>query len=337
MTQKKGQIPPETSGIPTPEELEAIAQFTRRPFRPEELYVFSVALCDNEIDRDFERFSLEALQTLCNLYVGKTGIFDHSMKGSDQTARIFSCKVETIPGKQTRAGEPYTRLVARAYLPRTDKNREFILELDSGIKKEVSVGCAVERSICSVCGADSRREGCTHRKGGVYPGQDCPAHLVLEHPTDAYEWSFVAVPAQPEAGVMKRFTPLAKADKKTVQRGETMESIQKILETTGDSLTLTKAQAEQLREHLRELGQQAADGAAYRDDLRGEVLRLCALSQPELPADVMRGLAERMTLAELKSFRDAFEKQAAARLPLTPQLAPQQPKPDFSDNNLFKI
>ena len=27
-----------------------------------------------------------------------------------------------------------------------------------------------------------------------------------------------------------------------------MESIQKILETTGDSLTLTKAQAEQLRE-----------------------------------------------------------------------------------------
>ena len=47
MTQKMGQIPPETSGTPTPEELEAIAQFTRRDFRPEALYIFSVALCDN--------------------------------------------------------------------------------------------------------------------------------------------------------------------------------------------------------------------------------------------------------------------------------------------------
>lgn len=337
MTQKQGRTAPEAAGTPTLEELETIALFTRRSFRPEELYVFSVVLCDNEIDRDFERFSLDALQTLCGLYVGKTGIFDHSMKGSDQTARIFSCKIEELAEKRTKAGEPYARLVARAYLPRTAKNEELILELDSGIKKEVSVGCAVESAVCSVCGADSRREGCTHRKGVVYPGQDCPAHLVLEHPTDAYEWSFVAVPAQPEAGVIKRFEPPVRAGGNTLQRGDTMESIQKMLETAEDGLTLTKAQAAQLRELLRELKEQAADGAAYRDELRGEMLRLCAISQPELPADTMRGLAGRMTLAELKSFRDAFEKQAAARLPLAPQLAPRQEKSVSSDNDLFKI
>ena len=61
-------------------------------------------LCDNEIDRDFERFDIPALEKLAELFVGKTGIFDHSMSGRDQTARIFSCRVETDENKVTSAG-----------------------------------------------------------------------------------------------------------------------------------------------------------------------------------------------------------------------------------------
>ena len=30
-------------------------QFTRRPFEADELYLFSVILCDNDVDRDFEK------------------------------------------------------------------------------------------------------------------------------------------------------------------------------------------------------------------------------------------------------------------------------------------
>ena len=71
------------------EKLQLLNQFTRRELTEEEVYIFDVILCDNEIDRDFEKFSLSALKTLQELFIGKTGIFDHDAKSSGQTARIF--------------------------------------------------------------------------------------------------------------------------------------------------------------------------------------------------------------------------------------------------------
>ena len=50
-----------------------------------------------------------------------------------------------------------------------------------------------------------RSAGCEHQKGKQYGGKLC-CHL-LEEPADAYEWSFVAVPAQKNAGVIKSFSP----------------------------------------------------------------------------------------------------------------------------------
>ena len=44
--------------------LEQLNQFTRRTHTADEVYLFDVLLCDNEIDRDQERFSLEALGQL---------------------------------------------------------------------------------------------------------------------------------------------------------------------------------------------------------------------------------------------------------------------------------
>ena len=43
----------------------------------EEVYTFSVRLCDNEIDRDGERFDEQTLRELAALFIGKSGIFDH--------------------------------------------------------------------------------------------------------------------------------------------------------------------------------------------------------------------------------------------------------------------
>ena len=41
--------------------LAQLNQFTRRVHQEDEVFLFDVHLCDNEIDRDGERFSLEAL------------------------------------------------------------------------------------------------------------------------------------------------------------------------------------------------------------------------------------------------------------------------------------
>ncbi|MCH3972933.1 MAG: hypothetical protein LKE53_09285 [Oscillospiraceae bacterium] len=190
--------------MPDKADLEKINAYTRRPFGAEEVYTFRLVLCDNEIDRDGERFSTAALEGLAKLFLGKTGLFNHSMDARTQSARIYDTQVESDPGRRTGAGELYSRLTAKAYMPRTPGNADFIVEIDSGIKKEVSVGCAMGSAVCSICGADRREHPCGHENGKIYAGKTCCT--VLSDPRDAYEWSFVAVPAQREAGVTKSYT-----------------------------------------------------------------------------------------------------------------------------------
>ena len=146
------------------EDINLINNLTRRKFTKEEVYVFSVVLCDNDIDRDFEKFTDKALKKLEKMYVGKTGILDHDPKSENQTARIFKCFLQIVPERKNSVGETYKRLVAKAYMPRSKKNEDIILQIDSGIKKEVSVGCRVEKVICSICGNEMKSGLCSHIK-----------------------------------------------------------------------------------------------------------------------------------------------------------------------------
>lgn len=183
------------------QDLELIGALARKPLEQKEVYTFSVRLCDNEIDRDFERFTVPTLERLAPMFVGKAGIFDHQWSARGQAARIYKTELVREPERLTRAGDGYCWLKGYAYMVRTEGNRELIAEIEGGIKKEVSVGCAVEHAVCSVCGRDRSQAGCGHEKGLEYEGRLCWADL--EGAVDAYEFSFVAVPAQPAAGVVK--------------------------------------------------------------------------------------------------------------------------------------
>lgn len=184
-------------------ELDKINSLTRREFTEKELYTFPVTLCDNDIDRDKEAFSDAALEQMKKLFVGKTGIFDHDPKGENQTARIYDTEIVTDPEKLTAFGAPYKYLRGKAYTVRTDENKSLIAEIDAGIKKEVSVSCSAGKRICSVCGQNMNKTQCEHNKGVEYDGKLC--YHTLDDITDAYEWSFVAVPAQVNAGVTKKY------------------------------------------------------------------------------------------------------------------------------------
>ena len=186
-------------GAPEPGDMDLINQLARRELQPEEVYTFAVRLCDNDIDRDFERFDDRALDALAELFLGVSGVFDHQWSAKGQTARIYRTEVVTDPGVVTSDGRPYKFLKGWAYMMRTGENADLIAEIDGGIKREVSVGCAVDRVLCSICGEPL--EDCPHEKGQEYDGQVCCG--VLTGATDAYEWSFVAVPAQRKAGVIK--------------------------------------------------------------------------------------------------------------------------------------
>ncbi len=133
------------------------------------------------------------------------------MKSKDQTARIYSAEVITDETRKTADGEVYTYIKAKAYMVRTEKNKDLITEIEAGIKKETSVGCSVRDISCSICGKNIKTQGCEHQKGKLYGDKLCC--YLLSEPADAYEWSFVAVPAQKNAGVIKSFDPAGRQEK----------------------------------------------------------------------------------------------------------------------------
>ena len=267
----------------TKEELEQINRFSKAELTADQVYTFSVRLCDNEVDRDFERFGTEDLERLGELFLGKSGIFDHQWSAKGQTARIYRTEVVREPGVVTAAGDEYRWLKAWAYLMRTEKNQDLITEIEGGIKKEVSVGCSVKRSVCSICGAEGG--SCEHQKGQRYGGKLC--YRELREAVDAYEWSFVAVPAQRAAGVVKKFTGEARFP----AEGE-----------------------------LKRLQGEAALGRRYLAALRQEVIRLALLADDALEGAVLEKVTEKLGEEELTALREGYALRAARRYPLTPQL-----------------
>ncbi|NLX93543.1 MAG: hypothetical protein GXZ02_06720 [Clostridiales bacterium] len=316
-----------TPAVPTGSDMEMINRYTRKTLGADDVYIFHVLLCDNEVDRDFERFDLAALKTLAELFAGKTGIFNHSMNARDQTSRLYDTQVVTQGEKHTSTGEPYTFIKAKAYMPRTAKNTDLIAEIDAGIKKEASVGCSVKLMTCSVCGTDLKKEGCEHSKGKSYGGQIC--HTVLSEPVDAYEWSFVAVPAQRAAGVTKSYK---------VGKGEerNMEDILKALQNTEVETTLGREEKKSLLTRMEHLEKQAADGKAYREELTMEVIRMGLITLPQMGGESLSSICERLSVEELRELKKAFGERTEKIVPMKPQLKAEL-RPAAADNNEFRI
>lgn len=271
---------PETVPV-CPDDLKLINALARRELSADEVYTFGVRLCDNEIDRDGERFPVETLSQLSKLFIGKTGLFDHIWSAKGQTARIFRTELVQDNDLLTKAGDPYCFLKAWAYMPRTDGNRELIQQIESGILKEVSVGCAVESCRCSVCGGPLGQ--CGHDNGQEYGGRLCWGDLV--NATDAFEWSFVAVPAQKNAGVIKNFMP---------------------------------------HDHQK-LQEEAALGRRYLASLRREVARLGGIAECGLDAPALERIAAKLDEPDLLELKHAYESKLRGLWPVDVQLsyAPQ--------------
>lgn len=204
-----------SAGEVSEEDLKAINKHTLTPLKAEEVFTFKAVLCDNDVDRDFERFNIKALQDMQKLFLGKTVIKNHTPAAENQVGRIYRTELQQT-GKTLKCGEIYTQLVAHIYMVKTAGNADLIAEIKGGIKKEGSVSCAVSSSICSICGTDNAKNYCRHFRGKSYEkeGGAEVCTFTLAGVKDAYEFSLVAIPAQPKAGVSKSYTG------KTVYEGQ---------------------------------------------------------------------------------------------------------------------
>ena len=163
---------------------------------------------DNELDdRNYEPFNLNALKDLQKLYIGKTMIKDHRRTADNQIARVYDTELVQDGSKLTGAGEIYTKLIAKCYMVKTENNKDLIAEIKAGIKKEVSTGCVAKHAYCSICGADNMKNYCSHYWGKEYDTVNGKktCYFTLDGAKEAYEVSFVAVPAQPRAGTTKNY------------------------------------------------------------------------------------------------------------------------------------
>ncbi len=271
------------SGMPTAVQLEAINAQAKAQLTAEQVYVFSLRLCDDQVDRDHERFDTGALGALAKLFIGKTGVVDHKWSADKQIARIFETQVVK------EAGISYIK--AWAYIRRGGSNDEIIADIEAGIKKEVSVGCAMGMAVCSICGSEYGT--CGHVKGEVYDGE--VACAILKEPMDAYEFSFVAVPAQRDAGVLKAL-------------GGRNRCLKELAEEFG-------AQAE-----YRTLYKQAQLGQRYEKELQDSVVRLGLSLELGVPEPVLRSVAKTAAAEDLLALKAAWEEKLNEMLPPYTQL-----------------
>jgi len=279
----KKQTEVKGSGVPTAAQLESINAQAKAKLTAEQVYVFSVRLCDDQVDRDGERFDTGALPALAKLFIGKTGIIDHKWSTESQVARIFETQVVSEDG--------VSYIKAWAYIRRSSNTEEIIADIEAGIKKEVSVGCAMGRSVCSICG--SEYGSCGHQKGEYYDGQLCCA--ILKEPMDAYEFSFVAVPAQREAGVLKG-----------------MGSGKKTLKELADAFGV--------QGEYRELYKTAELGKQYRKELEDNVVRLCLALDLGAEEPVYRGVVKLAAAEDLMKLRCALQTRLEESMPMQTQL-----------------
>ncbi len=185
-----------------------INQYAHKELTPEGVFCFPINLCDNDVDRDTERFTKASLDKLAKLFIGKSGILDHRWSAEKQVARLYRCETEELSEKNS-LGEPLYILRGNAYMLRNDANTPLIEAIEGGIVKEVSVGCHMGECTCSICGKKLELDWRTwtwqcetgHIKGEEYDGKLCFGEL--KKPQEAFEFSFVAVPSQRSAGVTK--------------------------------------------------------------------------------------------------------------------------------------
>ena len=189
-------------GDTSAEDIAAINEHTLSPITAEDVAVFRMDLCNDQIDRHISRFPIEELQRISeDLIVGKPLMELHDMpshglfgsnRGSQPVGKFFRSQVVKENGTVSVRPD--------VFLLRGHGDDDLIAKIDAGIAAGTSISFELDRPECSSCGCDIR--DCAHMPGEDVDGELC--HVILREVTDVFEGSIVPLGSQSTEFVQAR-------------------------------------------------------------------------------------------------------------------------------------
>jgi hypothetical protein len=184
-------------------EFEHIKPLVSEDTTPEQLYIFSLRMCNNDIDADNDKLSDDFLRQFAE-QINTSSIpliKDHTWTADGQIGRVY--RAEVLSDGVNSLGEPYTYVLGYAYVA---ADSDIVSRIKLGLLSEVSVGFDGSGYTCSVCGAGVKSHDCQCTNGHVfgteYEGN--PVYRNVNQCLSALECSFVPVPAQDGAEIQSK-------------------------------------------------------------------------------------------------------------------------------------
>lgn len=184
-------------------EFEYIKPLVSEDTTPEQLYIFSLRMCNNEIDSDFDKLSEAFLRQFAEHINNDTIplIKDHTWTADGQIGRVY--RAEVLSDGENSLGEPYTYVLGYAYVA---ADSDIVPRIKLGLLSEVSVGFDGGGYTCSVCGASVKSYDSQCPDGHIFGStyEDAPVYRNVNICLAALECSFVPVPAQDGAEIQSK-------------------------------------------------------------------------------------------------------------------------------------
>lgn len=270
------------------QEFEHIRPLVSADTTADQLYIFSIKMCNSEIDSDADKLTPTFLQQFADFVTASTIplIKDHNWVAENQVGRVY--RAEVLSEGLDSQGEAYTYVLGYAYVA---ANSEIVNRLKLGLLSEVSVGFDGKGYTCSVCGAGVLSHDCKCPNGHTFGStiEGVTVYRNVGECTSALECSFVPVPAQDGAEVQSKSKEVMKVKRSEFfkklglksKKAEEEESTVVAADTTpatadetksADETDETEATAEETK--AEETGEEEGteeDGEVTIDDLVAEI------------------------------------------------------------------
>jgi hypothetical protein len=178
--------------VPGEATMRSVNKWAQRELKPEDVHVRRAFGIHDAVDTFHSRFPVESLRVVAGKAPGAPVLVGHNDRGNE-LARIFASSVvyrpeveqmRVVPGVGENNWTAFDFYWMRAH----SRAEDLALEIDGGIKREVSLRWAFSLPKCSICEGDMRE--CDHMPGKTYE-EDRVAYYDMYEIDSVRELSFV--------------------------------------------------------------------------------------------------------------------------------------------------